>query len=261
MTTANFISYLRTSLFIQDSDIKSDPEYITLTDSFLEMTIEVCTSRLNALASFQLGIISQEILYPLSLLCKKDIYTHLSTKTAPLYDLSIGGSSGSSSLKKASRFDHYFSLIKQVEEEYKNWSTDTSNIVLSTENNVGSLSISNKGYNDNTNYSLSKRPIVLATLTEYVDSIAYISFSYSGMSADKFLCFEVYKSNSSIVNIHDNYSISTQAVKVEKIYDIHDLNVAIETEVNSFVCIICRLKNGLIGFSELFIADPSVSGG
>ena len=113
MELTSLIQYLRDACFSDDPDIALDTEYVSLTDKQLEDILRVSVSRLKT----SIDNLSEGSLYPLVLLSKREIYYRLAVKESPLYDIE----SDTGKLKRGSRFDHYYKLIMQINNEFQEW--------------------------------------------------------------------------------------------------------------------------------------------
>ncbi len=117
MTVQQIIQYLRSSMMISDPNIGEDSAYLSLTDEELLLYLNVTLGRYYPQVR-SADSIPNNLIYPVTLLTKKDLFYTLATSTAPLFDL---GADNNNYLKRSQRFDHYLKLIAQVEEEYQNY--------------------------------------------------------------------------------------------------------------------------------------------
>lgn len=110
------VKYLRDSVLVQDPSLGEDEIWLSMEDADLAIVLEVAKHRdfpNEILNSLRAGVV-----YPLMLVAKKELYYRLAVKSAPKYDLK-GDDAGE--LKRSQRFAHFYSLIKQTEEELENY--------------------------------------------------------------------------------------------------------------------------------------------
>jgi hypothetical protein len=118
MNKLQVIAYLRQNCIVQDptGTTAIDPAFLALTDTELDLTLQVALSKEYPQGS--VDNIPADYLYPTILVAKKELYFQLSSKTAPLYPISLGEDG---SIKKNIRFDHYMTLITNTEKEYQSF--------------------------------------------------------------------------------------------------------------------------------------------
>ena len=130
MTRAELVKFLRGSLSIstvtESGDTLFDSEYLKMTDSDIEIFLRIGMSRV--LGMCDLDRLGEDKIYPVILIAKKELYHALAVNSAPLYDLSADGGG---SLSKDQRFQHYMSLISEVEEEYNNYVNNSGEVTSS----------------------------------------------------------------------------------------------------------------------------------
>lgn len=103
----DIIKYLKFLLAIGDT---YDPVLNGITDAQLEQVVLTTSNQLG----FDYPRIPKQDEALLYCLARKEIYWKMATVSAPLYNLELEGMK----VSKKVRFDHYMSLIQQVEEEY-----------------------------------------------------------------------------------------------------------------------------------------------
>ena len=245
MTPSEVVSFLKTSMFIQDptDTIRNDPEFVTLSEDFLLNLIEICAFRVNPLKT--LSTLDKTDLYPIILLAKKEVYHHLATKNAPMYDLAIAGSTGSSTLSRSQRFNHYYKMIQQVSEEYNQYlATGVPIQVVET--------ILASKYFSPRNYELAKKPVInLEADNVLIDGV---ELSWQIARIDKFHSYELYIGTAPIVDKYENNAVSESATLVKRIDNIHTTSLRVNFLTPSteyHFAIILKERNGLTGYSEI----------
>lgn len=117
MTVDQMVSYLRMSVQVQDpTGSAQDSAYLNMTDEDIVLYLEVALSR--NYPEMSLDYLPTEYVYPVILLSKKELFHTLAVKEAPLFDL---GADNNNYLKRSQRFEHYMSLIAQVDKEYSDY--------------------------------------------------------------------------------------------------------------------------------------------
>lgn len=192
-TEADLISYLRSSVKIQTSDAIQDEAFLTMTDNDISMYLKIAVSK-----DYPGTIISkvpEESVYGIVLLAKKELYTTLATISAPLYNLEADGAS----LSQKQRFEHYMSLIEEVDKEYnKHIEEGGAGRVLTSY----SVTLPNRY---GTRYNMETAALPAPSL--YVDEVGdtFVSLSWKVNPFNAFRNYKVYISDSQIV---DDYKIS-----------------------------------------------------
>lgn len=245
----SLIQYLRDSCFSDDPEIVYDSEYLTLTDSQLEAILRVSGSRLNV----NLDALTDAYLYPLMLLSKKEIYHRLAVKESPLYDIE----SDSGKLKRSSRFDHYYKLIMQINNEFQEYvrneeaNRDISNTTMGNEYSNGEVFIMSR-YHSNRNYTHMKRPVVKITSNEIKGNTLELMWKLS--SVVRFYEYKVYLGEESIVDVFDNYAINPKAKELHRFNDIKRNAVRIKDlkpDTIYYLAVTVKEQNGLMGYDEI----------
>lgn len=245
----SLIQYLRDACFSDNPDIVHDSEYLTLTDSQLEAILKVSGSRLKV----TFDALPEEALYPLMLLSKKEIYHRLAVKESPLYDIE----SDSGKLNRSSRFDHYYKLIMQINNEFQEYvrneeaNRDVSNTTMGNEHSHGEVFIMSR-YHSNRNYTHMKRPVVKITSNEIKGNTLELMWKLS--SVVRFYEYKVYLGEESIVDIFDDYAISPNAKELYRFNDIKRNAVRIkDLKPNTiyYLAVTVKEQNGLMGYDEI----------
>lgn len=209
MTSAEIIRYLRLNVNIQNEDIQ-DEAYLSMTDDDLALYITVAMTR-DYPEIPSIDLIPDEDIYPIMLLAKKELYYALASSSAPLYDLSAGGSA----ISREQRFQHYYSLITLTDIEYNKYIEDCkkNNTLVSYD-----VLLSDR-YATKRNYEKGKVPLVILRVVNIADTYVEIEWS---VAMSRFDHYSIYLSNEQIA---DEYSIlntiSPDALLVATIYDNH----------------------------------------
>lgn len=246
METKSIIEFLRGSVVGQDPNILYDPEF-NPSDESLKEILEYALVFVDPTATIE--DIHQKQIYPLILYSKKELYSRLATKSAPYYKVSTP----ELELDKGDRFDHYYKLIKLVDNE-----------ITVFNNSGGSFSIEahevllGSRYYTQRNYDLSKAPYIkMAVDNLYTDSVE-VSWKYENTKF--FLNYKVYimevlpNINNNIIDIYNKNNINNKATKLEVLYDIHSQHFRftnLKPNTKYKLCVTINEKNGLQGFSEI----------
>lgn len=242
MPIEEIIKFLRQSMLVQDPDVVAvDEDFLSMTDEDFIPTLQICLSRVDP--KDDLFSLSQENLYPLILITKKELYHRLALKSASSYTIK---SSTGAELTKSDIFEHYYKLIEEVEQEYKNY------LATGVPVQVGEILLSSR-YFSQRNFNLAKAPKVRVTLdTIYEDKI---EFSWKLTQINKFARYEVYISTSPIVDKYKHGNpISSNAKKVCELKNIHTTCLRIEDlpqDTTHYLVVLVEERNGLKGFEEI----------
>lgn len=242
MSIENIIKFLRQSVLVQDPEVVTvDEDFLSLTDEDFIPLLSICLSKVDP--KDDIFNLSEENLYPLILVTKKELYHRLAIKSAPNYSIQ---SSGGAKLSKSDVFDHYYKLIQQVEEEYSNY------LATGVPVQVGEVLLSSR-YFSQRNFNLAKAPKVSVSLDNiYIDKV---EFSWKLTQIDKFAHYEVYLSTSPIVDKYKPQDpISKSAKKVCEIKNIHQTCLRIEdlpSNTQHYLVVVVEERNGLRGFTEI----------
>lgn len=121
MGVDELVKYLRLSVRVQDTDnmVENDSKYLEMSDEDLVLFLQVALTR--NYPTLTLDSITPEVVYPLTLLAKKELYYTLAVKEAPLVDLTADNNN---QIHRSQRFDHYMKLIGQIDAEYEDYLED-----------------------------------------------------------------------------------------------------------------------------------------
>lgn len=242
MDKTQVIAYLRQNCRVQDPEIlPNDPTFLSMTDADLENVITVALYKESP--HDRIDHIPDEVVYPVILVAKKELYYRLASDTAPLYPISLGDDGG---VKKNIRFDHYMTLIAEVNKEYNTFKTTGTPI------SVGEVLLPSRYYSKR-NYDLATPPSCVLT-ADLVRSDS-VDLSWSVRNINKFYSYLLYLSSEPIVDLYDpSKPIKESSEKVQQIFDIHTRLYRISgLNPNSlyYVALVVQEANGLKGFSEI----------
>lgn len=239
MTSKFVLDYLRASLIGDDGNIINDLEFNPSDESLMEY-LKVALSAIDG--ELTLEDIDEELLYPLALYAKKEIYTSLATKSAPLTDIKTQ----ELELSLDQRFEHYYMLIKKT--------TDDLQLYL---DNGGSFSVkaydvtTRRMYYSNRNYNLAKAPKV--TLRVDSETNDYVELSWSA-KVDLFHSYELYAiegENQKIVDIYNGNTINPNAKLLKTIHDYHNTKCRAYIKPPYTLTLLVKERNGLLGISSV----------
>lgn len=242
MTVQEIIKFLRQSIMVQDPEVATvDEDFLSMTEEDFIITLQISLSKVDPQDS--IFNLSRENLYPLILVTKKELYHRLAVKSASDYTLQ---SATGGTLSKSDVFDHYYTLIEQVEKEYKNY------LATGVRVQVGEVLLSSRYFSER-NYNLAKPPCIKVLLDNLYSDNAEISWDLTRI--DKFAFYEVYVSEKPVV---DRYSqtnpIRTTAKKLAQIKNIHQKCFRVDSlksDTTYYVAILVEERNGLKGFEEI----------
>lgn len=241
MPIQEIIKFLRQSILVQDPDVAPvDEDFLSITEEDFVALLQICLTKVDP--RDDVFSLKQENLYPLILISKKELYHRLAVKSAP--DYSITSATGTQ-LKRGEVFDHYYKLIEEVEQEYKNY------LATGVPVQVGEVLLSSR-YFSGRNYSLASKPQVLLSIDEvYKDKV---ELSWNLKRINKFAKYELYIGEKPIIDKYDRNAISKEAKKVDTIRDIHRTLYRIselKADTVYYVLLLVEERNGLQGYVEL----------
>ena len=161
----DLVKYLRLSVQIDNKEnlddengLVEDSAYLGMDDEEILLILRVAVTR--DFSEYAIAKIPEEAIYPITLTAKRDLYFKLATCAAPLFDLKADGAE----LKRDQRFQHYISLIQQIDKELSEWDNGggSSRGTLSSFN----VQLSNRYF---TLYN--QRTAVPPSVVLYVDSV------------------------------------------------------------------------------------------
>lgn len=219
----DLISYLRSAVVVAEKELAGedwlveDLAYAAMSDDDLEMYLKIAATR--DFSEYPLDKIPEEAIYPITLIARRELYFHLATCAAPLYNLQADGAT----LSRTQRFEHYMLLIQQLDKEFEDWETNGGG----TSGTNGTL-ISYPVYLPDRYYTgYNKRNSALPAVILYIDSVGsdYVEISWSSKNhTTNFQSYKIYCSNDG--DVFDDYrttdeaKISSNAVLVGHIKNI-----------------------------------------
>lgn len=236
----DLVKFLRQSVIVQDPNITpNDPEFLSMTDDDLKDVLQFSLFKVNPKSTLE--SVSNEDIYPLILISKKELYSRLAVRSAPLVTIGFGDTA----IKYDLRFDHYSKLIKQIDEEYNMF------IYQNLKGESVEVKLDSK-YFSKRNYDLSSPPIVNLVLDNVYSNSAEISWSVSGV--DKFYNYSIYLSELPILDKYAENKIAITATCLDTIYDIHNTFyrvTGLQPNSKYYVLVVVQNRNGLKGYSEI----------
>lgn len=239
------IVYLRNSVYVQDpTGSTQDPEYISLTDEDLTLIMRVALTK-DFPQILSLDNLPNECLYPLMLQTKKELYSTLAMKEAPLFDI---GADNNNYLKRSQRFDHYNTLISQVTKEYNDYlenggaggNTLTSYDVLLPDR-----------YNTLRNFEKGVTPALFINVDDVTLNEVEISWK---VKLSRFKNYKVYISTDKIL---DEYNVTNPIPEslneVVTITNVHQLKCrlqGLESNTTYYVVVSATEMSGLTGYIQ-----------
>lgn len=243
MPIQDIIKFLRQSIMVQDPEVVVvDEDFLSMEDEDFIPLLQVALSKIDP--TDDIFSLSNENLYGVILLSKKELYHRLAVKTATKYSLT---SATGVSLERAEIFDHYYQLIQEVEAEYSAYVSSGGGVSVKT----GEILISSRYFTER-NYNLASRPKVSISLDSIYEDKLELSWSTS--KVNKFAKYEVYVGEKPIIDKYNRNAISNEAKKVEVIKDIHTMCYRIndlKPDTEYYVLVLVEERNGLQGFAEL----------
>ena len=244
MEVSKIINYIRTSMKVQDPMVTSnDSAYLSLTDEQILDFLTIALARdFPEVPSVE--YITNENLYPITILTKKDLCYTLAITDAPLFDI---GADNNNYLKRSQRFDHYMKLIVQLDKEYQDYLDNGGaggNIL--TSHNV----LLPDRYN--TLYNREKGTIPAPIL--YLDNVGttFVEFSWR-VSLSRFKSYNIYLSDKPIIDLYSKEVITEGSEHITNIKNPHRTHFRIsnlkeDTEYHVAIC--AEEMSGLKGYDE-----------
>lgn len=246
MTVEQIIHFLRLSVSIQDAEngnvVTADSEYLTMSDEDLLLYLNIVLTR-NFPDIPSIAFISNEEIYPIITLTKKELYSTLAAKDAPLYDL---GADNNNYLKRSQRFEHYMKLVAQADKEYADWLENggSDNGVIKSYK----VTLSDR-YSTRYNFENTAIPKVSVYASAVTDTIAEFWWKVKDLS--RFYRYKVFISENPIVDMFDlTNHIDEQASLIAEIKDIHQTK-----------CRVTNLKPDTLYYIAIQVIDMSTVSG
>lgn len=246
MTVEQIIKYLRSSVSVQDPEGSTvDSVYLSMTDEDLLLYINVALSR-NFPEVMSLDYLPNELVYPVVLIAKKELYFALATKDAPLFDI---GADNNNYLKRSQRFDHYMKMVAQIDDEYEKYmenggagaNTLTSFDVLLPDRS-----------NTKRNYEKGAIPALLVRVDGVTSSTAEIQWS---VRMSKFFSYKVFISTEPIVDDYNpSNPVSFKAKLLTTVKDARHTSLRIkglQPNTTYYVAVSATEMSSLTGYGEV----------
>lgn len=252
MDLNNLISYIRQSCMIDDPSLVEDSNYLVLKDEDIEIIINIADSRLSAYKSLLNE--GKDLLYPLVLQAKREIYSRLAVKYAN--DIDLKGEAGT--LYKEQKFKHYISLINQLDREWSSYikeleaNRDVSNTNLFSNLAQGEVFLSGN-YFSRRNREYATKPVVSLKVDNVYGTYAEISWQLKRVN--RFSMYNIYINNNT--NIIDIYNNNTNEVNGKKIFSTMDIHtnkfrvMGLTPNTIYHLAIVVQEQNGLWGYDEI----------
>lgn len=266
-TTDELVAHLRQSVQVQNEGADVEDEgLLAMSDAELLEHIRFAASR--DYSGYPLNKLPSNAVYPVMMIARRDLYWTLATIAAPLYNLAADGAS----LSETQRFEHYIELIKQLDDEYNDYLSNSGGggsgddrddeVVMGTLSSVN-VQIANR-YSTRYNLKTAAPPAV----SLFIDSIGdgYIELSWLPRRAiTDFRDFRIYLSSVGEVfdlyQVKDADKIAKDAKCVMVIKNIWQKQCRIEKLENGktySVGIVVTANGGKHGFdSETFVAGET----
>lgn len=244
MNKQDIINFIRKSVVITNPDGDStevDPAYLSLTDKEIEMFLQIALSR-DFPQILSVDFMSNDLLYPVVLLTRKELYYTLATTWAKDFDL---GADNNNYLKREQRFNHYMALIKQVDDEYKDYlenggGESGQNVLTSFEVRIDSRS------NTQRYLELSIPPKVAMLVDNVGETFVEVSWR---SSVENFNKVEIYYSKEPIVDLYSkDFRINPKAKLFHTTLNPHTTKCRVEgLEENENYYIAIALQDRITG--------------
>lgn len=260
MTVEQIIRFLRLSVSIQDAEngniVTEDSEYLAMSDEDLLLYLNIVLTR-NFPDIPSIAFISNEEIYPIVTLTKKELYSTLAAKDAPLYDL---GADNNNYLKRSQRFEHYMKLVAQADKEYSDWLENggSDNGVVKSYK----VTLSDR-YSTRYNFENSAVPKVSVYVGAVSDTA--VEFWWKVKDLSRFYRYKVFISENPIVdmfNLSDH--IDDKATLIAEIKDIHQTRCrvqSLEPEKTYYLAVQVIDMTTLSGYAQTqFTTQPLVEG-
>ena len=244
MTVDQMVKYLRLNVSIQDSGTVQDSAYLSMTDEDIVLYMNIVLTR-NFPDIPSLDYLPTEYVYPVILLSKKELFHALAVKEAPLFDI---GADNNNYLKRSQRFEHYMTLIAQVDKEYEDYlenggagaNTLTSFDVLLSDR-----------YATRRNYEKGAIPAPILYVIGVSETFVEIQWK---VKLSRFQSYKAYISDSPIVDHFDLESpISKDAKEVVVIRNVHQTSCRIEgliPDTDYYVAVVATEMSSLTGVAQ-----------
>lgn len=221
LEVSELVNYLRLSVRVQDTEglTEKDSNYLEMSDEDLILFLKVVATRdFPQLTSLE--NITSDMVYPLTLLAKKELYHTLAVKEAPLVNMTADNNN---QLLRGQRFEHYMKLISQIDAEYNDFIDNggAGGYTLSTYD-----VLLTQRYATKRNYDKGQPPV----LSAYIDKVSYNSAEiFWEYSTNIFFSSKVYFGKGKLYNLYadKDKQISSKATLLKKSYDARQTSLRI----------------------------------
>lgn len=216
------VKFLRLSVKVQDPEglTENDSKYLEMSDEDLILFLKVVATRdfpnLTSLEN-----ITSDMVYPITLLAKKELYHTLAVKEAPLVNMVADNNN---QLQRGQRFEHYMKLIAQIDAEYEDYLADggAGGYTLSTYD-----VLLTQRYATKRNYDKGQPPVLSAFINKVDHNMVEIGWEFS---TNIFFNTKIYMSRGKIYDPYaegDNKILSS-AKLLKKSYDARQNSIRIK---------------------------------
>lgn len=255
MNMQYLIDYIRQSCLVDSPSLVTDSDYLILEDKDIQVIIEIAISRLKSYKPPTDE--GDELLYPIVLQAKKEIYYRLAFKNAPTFNIS--GQQGQ--LVKSQKFDHFITLAKSMEEEWANFireqeaQVDVSNTSNFSDLAHGQIFLDSR-YHSQRNLNYANKPKITLNVDHVYDN--YVEISWRLKRINRFSNYNIYISNNNII---DNYTNEVNGTNVLSTTDIHKTKLRVkDLNPNTLyhIAVVVTEENGLQGYDELTFVTEDI---
>lgn len=256
MTVEQLVKYLRTSVSIQDPEGSTvDSAYLAMTDEDILLFIHVALSR-NFSEALSLDYLPNELIYPVVLLAKKELFFTLAMKEAPLFDI---GADNNNYLKRSQRFDHYMKMVAQIDDEYEDYMENGgagANTLTSFDVLLPDRSMTKR------NYEKGAIPTPRVLIRGYSSTIAEIQWI---VNMSRFYQYKVYISTEPIIDsFTPSNPIKSGAKLLTTVHDARHTSLRItglKPSTLYYIAVSATELSSLTGYGEVsFTTDPETVG-
>jgi hypothetical protein len=245
------VNYLRVSVRLQDPNVETDPVYIFTDDQLWDILEKVAPSHCATYPTIY-DVPENEFQFVI-LLGKREIFYRLAVSTAPFYPLAAEGAN----LQRNVRFDHYLSLVKEVEQNYKDtyasWQNNAFGVIQTYE------VMSQAEYFHRRAFNVANKPTVKMTLSNITSTTVDIDWTKYVVQNGLFARYSIFAEKTPMVDEYKLYRRRTNASPVMYFFDIHRLKYRVgelrplEPDTDYYISVFSEDRNGLYGYDEQLI--------
>lgn len=238
------VDYLRNSLVLKSPDVETDPAF-KFTDGDLLYILDIATST-HSPKHLTSDLPEKEFGFVV-LLARKEVYWRLANATAPFYPLEAEGAS----LKKNVRFDHYFALLKYVDESYEKMLKAREEADSQMGNGVFTAEL----YTSTRNHTLrNKLGLSIGTsVTVMAVGETTLDIVWEVPETGNFYDYLLYVDPVSVFDPYEDVQIRPDAKPIFQTYDRLRTKYRVKELVPGteyYVCIVARMRNGRNAFDQ-----------